>query len=231
MRQGDFSEINRPIYDPLTGQPFPGNVIPAEPLGPRVGERPARPDPRAEHAGTPQRQSARRINNYLINPEPGAAGQPVRRQDRPQPEREQPLLRPLQLPEDPPLLPATLPHGDAGFTFGHGDGDIKAHSFAFNDTHTFNPSWLNEVRVGYSSIKFYMTSIDYGENLAEQVGIPGANINDVSSAFIQINFEQGGMRNMGSNGNQPLITNLGTLQLYDNVSHLKGRHTFKAGAA
>ncbi|HEV3484439.1 MAG TPA: carboxypeptidase-like regulatory domain-containing protein, partial [Vicinamibacterales bacterium] len=28
MRQGDFSEINRVIYDPLTGQPFPGNQIP-----------------------------------------------------------------------------------------------------------------------------------------------------------------------------------------------------------
>jgi len=28
MRQGNFSELNRVIYDPLTGQPFPGNTIP-----------------------------------------------------------------------------------------------------------------------------------------------------------------------------------------------------------
>ena len=35
MRAGNFSEINRPIYDPLTGQPFPGNIIPPEPLGSR----------------------------------------------------------------------------------------------------------------------------------------------------------------------------------------------------
>ena len=69
--------------------------------------------------------------------------------------------------------PATLPHGDAGVTFGAGDGDIKAQSFAFNDTHTFSPRWLNEFRVGYSYIKFFMTPIDYGENLAEAVGIPG----------------------------------------------------------
>ena len=26
MRAGDFSELNRVIYDPLTGQPFPGNI-------------------------------------------------------------------------------------------------------------------------------------------------------------------------------------------------------------
>src|SRR5262245_52829493 len=29
MRQGNFSEIRDVVYDPLTGQPFPGNVIPA----------------------------------------------------------------------------------------------------------------------------------------------------------------------------------------------------------
>src|SRR5690606_38802414 len=29
MRAGDFSAINRVIYDPTTGQPFPGNVIPS----------------------------------------------------------------------------------------------------------------------------------------------------------------------------------------------------------
>ena len=121
--------------------------------------------------------------------------------------------------------------GDAGTTFGSGDGTITAHSFAFNDTHTFNSSWLNEIRVGYSMIKFNMTSIGYGENYSEQMGIPGANINEVSSAFTQINFEQGGSRNLGGNGNQPLITNLGAFQLYDNVSYLKGRHTFKAGAS
>lgn len=29
MLQGDFSGLSRPITDPLTGQPFPGNIIPA----------------------------------------------------------------------------------------------------------------------------------------------------------------------------------------------------------
>ena len=43
MRQGDFSELLDPnngfraalaIIDPLTGQPFPGNIIPANRLSP-----------------------------------------------------------------------------------------------------------------------------------------------------------------------------------------------------
>ena len=36
MKQGDFSGIRNRIYDPLTGQPFPGNVIPASRLSPQA---------------------------------------------------------------------------------------------------------------------------------------------------------------------------------------------------
>ena len=127
--------------------------------------------------------------------------------------------------------PRPCPTATPDYTFGAGDGNIKAQSFAFNDTHTFNPNWLNEFRVGYSYIEFFMTPIDFGLNLAEPAGIPGVNINDVTSAMSQIQFEQGGARNLGSNGNQPLITNLGNLQIFDNVTHIRGRHTFKAGGS
>src|SRR5712692_5522653 len=34
MRQGDFSALATPLRDPLTGQPFPGNVIPASRITP-----------------------------------------------------------------------------------------------------------------------------------------------------------------------------------------------------
>ncbi len=36
MKQGDFSGVRNPIYDPLTRQPFPGNVIPASRLSPQA---------------------------------------------------------------------------------------------------------------------------------------------------------------------------------------------------
>ena len=35
------------------------------------------------------------------------------------------------------LQPATLPHGDAGATFGAGDGNIKGQGLAFNDTQSW----------------------------------------------------------------------------------------------
>src|SRR5258706_15825922 len=34
MRQGNFSQVTTPIRDPRTGQPFPGNIIPTNPLSP-----------------------------------------------------------------------------------------------------------------------------------------------------------------------------------------------------
>jgi hypothetical protein len=230
MRQGNFSELNRPIYDPLTGQPFPGNIIPQNRWDPAAGNVLRDLIPAPNTAGS-RNASGQTINNYLINPATlrqdnqfdvkidhalSAANRFFVRYSFQKTHRDQ---------------PATLPHGDAGFTFGAGDGNIKAHSFAFNDTHTFSSRWLNEVRVGYSMIKFLMTSIDYGENLANAAGIPGVNLNEVTSAMTQIQFEQGGSRNLGANGNQPLITNLGNLQIFDNVTHIRGRHTFKAGGS
>jgi hypothetical protein len=231
MRQGDFSEINRPIFDPLTGQPFPGNIIPQNRWDPASAKVLSQLIPEPNAAGS-RNSVGQTVNNYLINPnQERQDNQFDVKIDHALSQSNRFFVR-YSFQKTHRLLPATIPKvGDAGFTFGSGDGNIKAQSFAFNDTHSFNASWLNEVRVGYSLIKFNMTSIGYGENLSEAMGIPGANINQVSSAFTQINFEQGGSRNMGGNGNQPLITNLGNLQLFDNVTHIRGRHTFKAGAS
>jgi hypothetical protein len=231
MRQGNFSELNRPIYDPRTGQPFPGNVIPQNRWDPAAGKVLQDLIPEPNTAGSRNASTGQTINNYLVNPA-------TLRQDNQFDVKLDHALSSsnrffvrYSFQKTHRLQPATLPHGDAGFTFGAGDGNIKAHSFAFNDTHTFNSRWLNEVRVGYSYIEFLNSSIDYGENLASAVGIPGVNLNQVTSAFSQIQFEQGGSRNLGANGNQPLITNLGNLQLFDNITHIRNRHTFKAGGS
>src|SRR5260370_14427463 len=97
------------------------------------------------------------------------------------------------------LLPATLPHGDAGATFGAGDGNIKAQSATFNDTHSFSNSFLNEVRFGWNSIKFFITPIDYLQNPAATVRLTGINLNDSTSGMTQLNFQN--IRNLGANSN------------------------------
>ena len=74
-----------------------------------------------------------------------------------------------------------------------------------------------------------MTPIDYGTNPAAAVGIPGVNLNDATSAMTQLTFQN--IRDLGANGNQPLITNQNDFQIFDNVTWIKGRHTIKSGGS
>ncbi len=228
MRQGDFSELNRVIYDPLTGKPFPGNIIPPGRWDPASANIIQQLYPEPNTAGTVT-SSGQTINNYLINPNMTREDNQFDvKVDHRLTNNNRFFVR-YSYEKTHRLLPATLPHGDAGATFGAGDGNIKAQGVAFNDTHSFSANLLNEFRFGWSSVKFLMTPIDYGANLAEKMGIPGINLNESTSAMTQLNFQN--IRNLGANSNQPLITNQNDFQIFDNVTWIKGRHTFKAGGS
>ena len=45
----------------------------------------------------------------------------------------------------------------------------------------------------------------------------------------QLTFQN--IRNLGANGNQPLITNQNDFQIFDNVTWIKGKHTIKSGGS
>ena len=228
MRNGDFSAINRPIYDPLTGQPFPGNIIPANRFDPVAKNIFEQLYPLPNTAGTIA-ASGQNLNNYLINPiKEREDNQIDSKFDYNVTSNNRFFVR-YSWQDVHRFQPATLPHGDAGATFGAGDGNISAQGLAFNDTHTFSSSWLNEFRFGWTNIEFFMTPIDYLQNPANAVGLPGINLNDATSAMTQMTFQN--IRNLGANGNQPLITNQNDFAIFDNVTWLKGSHTMKFGGS
>jgi Carboxypeptidase regulatory-like domain len=228
MRSGDFSEISRVIYDPTTGQPFPGNLIPQDRIDAVAANILSQLYPEPNTAGSRQ-SNGQTINNYLINPiKERQDNQFDVKVDHNLTTSNRFFTR-YSFQKTHRLQPATLPHGDAGATFGAGDGNIKAQSVAFNDTHMMGAKWLNEFRFGWSSIKFLMTPIDYLTNPAEAVGIPGINLNDTTSAMTQLSFQN--IRNLGANSNQPLITNQNDFQIFDNVTRSSGKHTLKAGGS
>ena len=229
MRNGDFSELTRPIYDPTTGQPFPGNQIPSSRVDTVARNILTELYPEPNTAGTRQASNGQTINNYLINPIKERQDNQFDIKVDHNLSMSNRFFTRYSFQKTHRLQPATLPHGDAGATFGAGDGNIKAQSLAFNDTQTIGASWLNEFRFGWSSIKFLMTPIDYGTNPATAVGLPGINLNDVTSAMTQLTFQN--IRNLGANSNQPLITNQNDFQIFDNVTWLKGKHTVKSGGS
>ena len=101
MRAGDFSELTRVIYDPLTGQPFPGNVIPANRIDSVARNILTQLYPEPNTAGTRQ-ANGQTINNYLINPIKERQDNQFDVKVDHNLTHEQPLLRALQLPEDAP---------------------------------------------------------------------------------------------------------------------------------
>jgi hypothetical protein len=229
MRAGNFSEINRVIYDPLNpGTPFPGNIIPQNRWDPASRNIISQLYPEANSPGS-RNASGQTINNYVINPE-------LERQDNQFDVKldhnvsanNRAFVR-YSFQKTHRFLPATLPHGDSGVTFGAGDGNIKAQGLAFNDTHSFSNNLLNEFRFGWNSVKFLLTSIDYGTNPAAAVGIPGINLNESTSSMTQLNFDN--IRNLGANSNQPLITNQNDFQVFNSLTRVSGKHTMKLGGS
>jgi Carboxypeptidase regulatory-like domain/TonB dependent receptor len=233
MRSGDFSELNRVIYDPLTRQPFAGNVIPNGQFDPAAKAIIDQLYPLPNVAGT-RAANGQTINNFLFNPVLAREDDQFDVKIDNYFSQNNHFFGRYSFERTHRFLPATLPHGDAGATFGAGNGLIRGQSLALNDTHTFSPRWLNEARVGFSRIAFKVTSIDAGTNQAQAVGIPGINITDTATAMSQITFGQnntGNIRNLGANSNQPLLTFLDTFQFFDNVTHTRGAHTLKMGAS
>ena len=233
MRSGDFSELNRTIYDPLNpGTPFVGNRIPdgRQDAASRNIINQIYPAPNT--GGQLSASTGQTINNFLFNPSQ------KRNDDQGDIKIDQNisgnnhLFGRYSYERTERFLPATLPvAGDAGFTFGAGTGLVTAQSVAINDTHSFSPHVLNEFRFGISRFNIYLTSIDFGTSLAQKVGIPGIVISDTTTAMSQITFAGGGFRNVGANGNQPLITALDTFQYFDNLTLIRGSHTVKMGAS
>jgi len=230
MRSGDFSELNRVIYDPLAQSAFPGNRIPLARNDPAARNIIEQLYPAANVTGQ-RAATGQTISNYLYNPSLLRSDDQFdikinqRISDNNQFFARYSFERSLQ------FLPPSLPHGDAGGTSGVGDGLIRAQGLSLNDTHTFSPRWLNEFRFGFNRFGLIFNPIDFGLNLAQKVGVPGVNISNTTSAMTQITFSPGDIRNLGSGGNSPELNYFSAFQYLDNVTYTSGRNSLKMGAS
>src|SRR6185436_17756381 len=113
MRAGDFSAINRQIFDPRNQQQFPGNIIPTNRFDPASVAVLNQLYPRPNIDGT-RAASGQVINNYLINPT-------TQRQDNQGDvkidhnfsQQNHAFVR-YSIQKTHRTQPATLEHGDAG---------------------------------------------------------------------------------------------------------------------
>ncbi|MDX2031567.1 MAG: carboxypeptidase regulatory-like domain-containing protein [Blastocatellia bacterium] len=218
------------LYDPLTGQPFPNNVIPANRINPN-GQAILR------KFGSFANNSARLP---VFNHESQAsAGYPRReysiRVDANITENTRTFVR-YTRDADQQMLPYGL-----GWTGGNNQIPLDVLDFkqapawngTYNLTTTLSPTLTNEFVFGASQNNLTLDPTDanaatyggFGFNWATPFPYP-------ASQFININF--GGVTNQnfaGSNGYTqfPYKNSNTTFDFYDNVSKVMGAHTWKAG--
>ena len=234
FRRGDFSAAPTRVYDPATGDSagnnrtqFANNQIPSNRISPIAQALIAKiPLPNrtdvALGVGNYQVDSYRDKNtdsfdakiNYAVND----SNQISARFSYQRPEVTQ--------------LPAAG-YGDWGGPLGGGfmaTGTNMTYSTAANWTHTFSNTFLMEARGGTSYYHNEALTTANGQNLAEQVGIKGVNLDEWTSGPTTINIANGyGNYVLGYVGSLPWDRWERTWELSTTLTKVLNNHTFKFG--
>jgi Carboxypeptidase regulatory-like domain/TonB dependent receptor/TonB-dependent Receptor Plug Domain len=227
-RIGDFSPetstavgIPYPtIYDPTTGQPFPDNKIPASRIDPNMTKI---------MNLFPLPNVPGEFNNYTRN-----AGSPDNtdnysgRIDWDPTEKDVVFLRYSYSTRDR-FIPGFFGGiADGTPTSAWGRQKLLAHSGALGFTHIFTPALTNEFRFGYERNYSYAQQDPFGKGHVDEY-VPGVPENPaVDGGISQTYFDTAGAL-IGSPDFLPKFQAPQQFQFIDNLSFLKGPHSFKFG--
>jgi Carboxypeptidase regulatory-like domain/TonB dependent receptor len=129
------------------------------------------------------------------------------------------------LPQFAPAIGGALSTGGAGFLTGIVDN--PARSLGLQEIHNFSPTTLNEFRAAYIRAGSDAVQLGKGNKYADQLGIPNVNVTENNDGFPQMAIS--GFGGIGDAAFFPLIELENIYQVLDNVTFIRGSHTFKAG--
>ena len=117
------------------------------------------------------------------------------------------------------------PHG-GGF---EATGSQATHNAAINYDRIFSPTLIMEARAGVNRYRNEAKQIDYGQNDAEALGVPGVNVSDFTSG--QVGIDVGGFSSplVGYSASLPWIRAETNMDFVNSWTKLKGNHTIKGG--
>lgn len=216
-RNGDLSGRAGVVRDPFTFQPFPGNIIPASRIHP-VSRHVMDLFPLPNRPGT--------AGNYLAQPVlREAVGQGGARADwhlRPgglltmrYQQSRQDLFEPYA--EDSTDVP------------GFGSVvDNTGHNAMIHHQQSLGASFLHSLRLGFNRNARAALPENFNRNVAELWNVPWlANVAERDRGYPFFNVQ--GFSPVGDATSQPLIRFGTTLQVQEDISWLRGAHSFKAG--
>ena len=232
---GDFSALGTTIYDPTTlaggvRQPFAGNLIPAARLDPAAVKL-------ASLLPTPTSSGATR--NFIYNPSltqqtdqfDARIDQNIGASDR--------FFGKYSFDNSTQVVPGLLPSpSGAGIPISPylaSDGTqtatstpLRNQSLTLDYTKLLSPSAVNEARAGVVRWNIDINPIGNAFNTANAIGIPGININNHSGGLPS--FSVSGFQLLGDNSTFPEFSRMTLFQYEDNLTLVRGNHTFKFGA-
>jgi hypothetical protein len=235
FRRGDFSAAPTLVYDPATGDaagnnrtPFPGNQIPAGRIS-QIAARLINQIPLPNLTGVALGQP-----NYQVNSQREKLGHSfdvkltwaVSQND--QLSYRLSYQRPEVVQE--PAEGYDIWGGPLGGGF-MATGITNMYSSAVNWTKTLSNTFILESRGGFSYYRNEALHTAYGEDLAQQVGIGGVNLDDWTSGPTTITINQGFTNPvLGYVNSLPWDRWEKTWQFASTATKLWGNHTVKFGA-
>ncbi len=228
LRRGDFSAHPNRIFDPATTTPqggtftrtqFAGNIIPAARLDP-VGVKIAALYPLPNLPGV--------ANNFVFNPIREVDGNNF----------------------DYKVDHRVNPRNDTNFRFSHGNTQIfepgvlpapavgvgsptginksPHRQFVAGWIYTLASNKINEAKFGFTRLNLQQLPLNFGRDVATEVGIAGSNTGSpLNSGLTIINIA--GFTPLGDNGFTPAVIVSENWQFNDNFHYLTGGHSMRMG--
>jgi hypothetical protein len=217
MRQGNFSEVaNTDIYDPLTGQQFPGNIIPRSRFNPITAAVLNDIYPMPNLPGL--------ANNYVENNvvqqtiDAGDARADYRLNDASS------VFARFSMSRRHYDEPAP-----GNVFMGANNADNRNYNGVIGYTRTLGSNKYFEARAGYNRYWTHQYAEDFGIDENNELGIPNGNLAQFPESSGIASFRPAGFSNTGSPGTTNAIRVGTTYNLTSNLSWIRGKHALKVG--
>ena len=220
-RQGIFTTA---VRDPLTGQNFPGNVIPAnriDPVARAIFD--LLPEPNTPGANNYTRPDAQLTDN---------ADRFLGRVDLRMSDTDNVFARYIYTTRT-----RALPGWFGGIIDGTsssalGDQGMKSHALVAGWTRILSPSMVNEFRFSYSKADSDLVQVPFGQAPPPAAVVPGVPENPLFSGGVTgmtiVGFFGGGAK-IGSPNFSPKFQHTQQFEFLNTLSWLRGNHSFKFG--
>jgi len=217
-RSGDFSASARPPVNPFTGQPFPGNRIPAPFLNPiglaiaGVYPQPNRAGASANYVSSPTERDDQDHFDLRIDQHLGAATALTVRYSFSDRRHVQPFSGP-------------------GFAAVPGFGTRvprRGQNLLVTHSQIWSSNLVNEVRVAWSRVSAGVYHENLGTSLNQTIGLPELSDDpqDHGLSFITVS----GYSPLGDEYNNPQQSTTNMVQVLDTATWARGRHLVRFGA-